>query len=484
MVGRWLRQPEYSHGFFLPGMTAWLVWRDRHILRASIGGASPWGVVCVALSICTMLLGQIAALYFLLQFGLWLAWVGLILCYGGVSLFRAARFPLLLLLLAIPLPYFVDAQISWRLQLLSSQLGVSILRGAGYSVFLEGNVIDLGLYKLQVIDACSGLRYLYPLAGIGFILAYMYPAAWYWRVLVFVSTLPVTVVMNSLRIAVVGALVNAGGADMADGAMHYFEGWVVFLLSLGALLLEMACIERGTQHRPLRELLRLPRATVVPGVRSPRNGWCWLLPMSMLVLSVAGYAGYRLDRRVELHPERQSLRTFPLMLNGWRAQESSLPLDMEQALGFDDYVLADYWIEGDAPVNLYISYYQSQRKGLSPHSPQVCIPGGGWTVSSVGHVALPQPQNSGLTVARVLIQRGQKRMLVYYWFEQRGRHLSNEYSMKWYLLRDAWFRNRTDGALVRLATPIDAHEPVESADQRLGRWVNAVMPVLPAYVPI
>ena len=124
---------------------------------------------------------------------------------------RMAWLPIAFLLFAIPLPYFVDSQISWRLQLLSSTLGVAVLRALGYAVYLEGNVIDLGVYKLQVVEACSGLRYLYPLLSIGFLMAYMYPAALRWRVLVFLSTIPITVLTKRLRVGMGGGHLPGGG---------------------------------------------------------------------------------------------------------------------------------------------------------------------------------------------------------------------------------------------------------------------------------
>jgi len=126
------------------------------------GRASTWGLVVLALSAALLVLGEVTAIYLLIQLGFLLALVGVVLCYGGVSLLRMAWLPIAFLLFAIPLPYFVDSQISWRLQLLSSTLGVAVLRALGYAVYLEGNVIDLGVYKLQVVEACSGLRYLYP----------------------------------------------------------------------------------------------------------------------------------------------------------------------------------------------------------------------------------------------------------------------------------------------------------------------------------
>lgn len=484
LVHRWYKQEEYSHGFFLPLISLWLLWSRRQALRDSVGAPSTWGLVVLALSAALLVLGEVTAIFLLIQLGFLLALVGVVLCYGGVSLLRVAWLPIAFLLFAIPLPYFVDSQISWRLQLLSSTLGVAVLRALGYAVYLEGNVIDLGVYKLQVVEACSGLRYLYPLLSIGFLMAYMYPAALRWRVLVFLSTIPITVLTNSLRIAMVGVLVERWGSGMADGFLHYFEGWVIFLICQLVLMLEIWLIERYTHRRPLLDVQKLPTVAAVVPARPVGAGVGKWLPAGVLLLAGASVLVYELGGRAEEQPLRQSLKTFPLELGDWRArQESSLSIDVEQALGFSDYVLADYVDPEGAEVNFYVAYYASQRKGVSPHSPQVCIPGGGWVISGIEQVKFPLTDGKPMEAVRVLIDKSGQRQLVYYWFEQRGRRISNEYWMKWYLLQDALMRNRTDGALVRVVTALGPSEDVQRADERLQRLVRLAIPMLGSYVP-
>src|SRR6185312_17264866 len=137
------------------------------------------------------------------------------------------------------------------LQLISSQLGVLFIRAFQIPVFLEGNVIDLGVYKLQVVDACSGLRYLYPLLSLGFLAAYLFQAPIWQRVVVFLSTIPITIVMNSLRIGIVGILVNHFGPQDADGFLHMFEGWIIFIACAAVLVAEMALLARfGSPGKP------------------------------------------------------------------------------------------------------------------------------------------------------------------------------------------------------------------------------------------
>ena len=357
-----------------------------------------------------------------------------------------------------------------------------MLRGLGISVFLEGNVIDLGIYKLQVVEACSGLRYLYPLMSIGFLMAYMYQAPLWRRVALFLTTIPVTVLMNSLRIAAVGVLVQRWGSGMADGFMHYFEGWIIFIACLATLLAEIWLFERFGARRRILDVLVFPSVrgggavnVDVPVARHP-------IVAGMALLLAAGLAAQTVAHREEVRPERTSLAAFPLTLDKWQASKTLMETEVEIFLGLEDYVIADYRRD-EQIVNFYAAYYGSQRKGVSPHSPQVCIPGGGWLITSLDRVPVTLVDGSTLEVNRVVIDRNGQRQLVYYWFEQRGRRIASEYWMKWYLMVDALMRNRSDGALVRVTTPVGASESAENAEQRLVDFVKLAVPQLPAYIP-
>jgi exosortase D (VPLPA-CTERM-specific) len=482
LVLRWHRQEEYSHGYFIPLISLWLLWSRRTALAASRGQASRWGPAAIGLGIAMLVLGELAAIMLLIQLAFLALLAGLVLCYGGTSLMRVTALPIALLLFSIPPPYFIESQLTWRLQLVSSKLGVAMLRALDYSVFLEGNVIDLGRYKLQVVEACSGLRYLYPLLSVGFLMAYMYPAALRWRVALVLSTIPITLVTNSLRIAATGILVERWGGGMADGFLHYFEGWVIFIACQIVLMLEIVMIERLTRRRSLVDVQQFPPvAAVRPSGDGglPRVG---LLVGALVAVLLAFVAAQTVNGREEIRPARTSLRLFPGELQAWRASETSLPVEVERALGLDDYVLADYTGPGNERVNFYVAYYASQRKGVSAHSPQVCIPGGGWVISDLTTVRLPLAGGT-LEAVRVLIDKGGDKALVYYWFDQRGRNVANEYAMKWHLLRDAVVRNRTDGALVRVITEVPRGEDLAKADARLARFVQVAAPKLGAFVP-
>ena len=151
----------------------------------------------------------------------------------------------------------------------------------------------------------------------------------------------------------------------------------------------------------------------------------------------------------------------------------------------DDYYLADFTRSAEPPINLYVAWYDTQRAGRSAHSPAACLPAGGWQIKSLTQRSMPEIRagRDALRVNRALIELGNQRQLVYYWFQQRGRVITNEYQVKWYLFWDALTRNRTDGALVRLIVPVAADEPDAAADRQLTQFAALAAPTLPPYIP-
>jgi exosortase D (VPLPA-CTERM-specific) len=485
LVQRWSAQEEYSHGFLIPLIVAWLLWTRRDAIVASIGRPSWAGPVLILIAAAMHIVGKLSALYMLSQLGFITAVIGVVLGFGGYSLLKVTFVPIIFLIFAIPLPYFIDAMLSFRLQLISSELGVFFIRLFQIPVYLEGNVIDLGVYKLQVVEACSGLRYLYPLMSLGFLVAYFFQAPLWQRALVFLSTIPITIVMNSFRIGIVGVLVNSWGPQDADGALHMFEGWIIFVACAGVLVAEMYLLARFGSGKSLLEVFGSPKviASLPPGQSSQSLSRAPLVSCSVLMCAV-GLAGYFVSARHEIFPERNLFAGFPTGLGEWHGKPSALDASTEQFLGLTDYILSDYAKADGRAVNLYVAYYASQRNGLSPHSPSVCIPGNGWQITNLERTSFASSDAKvSLPLNRVVIARGENKQIVYYWFDERGMKIANEYVSKLYLLRDAMFENRTDGALVRLTTPVYPGEKEIDADMRLQAFMKIVVPSLAGYLP-
>ncbi len=486
MVDQWSRD-EYSHGYLLPIISVYFIWQKKNELSEIEFKGSWIGVGLFCLGLLGFLVGELSTLFTVIQYSFLVALAGLLLAIIGWPAFRVIWIPLCILFFMVPLPAFLYNNLSSFLQLISSKLGVEVIRLFGISVFLEGNVIDLGQFKLQVVEACSGLRYLFPLMSLGFIAAYLYKDAFWKKAVVFLSTIPITVLMNSFRIGVIGVMVEFWGQEMAEGFLHDFEGWFVFMACTAVLVAEMWLLSKvGRDSVPFSEVFAIDppvtlstsgdvRDRTVPKTFYPSLG----LLFAVVVLS------YTLPDRSEIIPERISFNSFPMKIGEWKGKENSLEKIYLDALKLSDYILADYTGKESLPVNFYVAYYNSQRKGVSAHSPKSCLPGGGWRIREFDQIAIEGVITAGkpLEVNRTVIQQGEVRQLVYYWFQQRGRIITNEYMVKWYLFWDALTRQRTDGALVRLTTLVPSGHDISVSDKLLQSFARDVSKELDRYIP-
>jgi exosortase D (VPLPA-CTERM-specific) len=483
MAGHWSRE-EYSHGYLIPVIALFMVWRARRPLTELVWSGTSLGIPVVLAGLALYLVGELSTLYVLIQYAFLLTLAGICLCVFGLRGMRYLWVPLVYLFFMIPLPNFLYSNLSQQLQLISSALGVAVIRLFDISVFLEGNVIDLGVYQLQVVEACSGLRYLFPLMSFGFLCAYLFRAPLWQRALIFLSAIPLTVLMNSLRVGMIGVLVEYFGIEQAEGFLHYFEGWVIFMACVGLLFAAMWLLARFTGGgRSFNEVFNVDFGEpAAGGVGRQRLG------TPVIVASVACVAmalfSLSLSARTEILPERRSFAEFPLRIDAWRGTSEVIRPAILRALKATDYLLVNYASPAEiAPVSLYVAYYESQRKGASIHSPRSCLPGHDWVIQSSEVEEITLANGTVVPVNRVLISRENTRQLVYYWFDQRGRLLTNEYLVKWYLLWDAVDLSRTDGALVRLTTPVLESEAPRAADDRLQKLMSEVEPMLGDYIP-
>ncbi|HET9400038.1 MAG TPA: EpsI family protein [Candidatus Acidoferrales bacterium] len=192
-----------------------------------------------------------------------------------------------------------------------------------------------------------------------------------------------------------------------------------------------------------------------------------------------------LRSRAEIVPAHKILADFPRELDGRIAKEQQLSAEALAVLGPGDFMVRDYIDPAGVryPVNLYIAYFQSQRTGDTIHSPKNCLPGAGWVPVQVDHVSLTGSDGGPITVNRYVLGNGEQRLLALYWYQAHGRVVASEYSAKLYLVADAMRLNRTDGALVRILTPVERGENIDAAQVRTTEFASTVIPSLDQYIP-
>ena len=479
---RWSTAEELSHSFFIPLISAWIVWVNRDVVKQSIGAPSLAGVFIIGGGLALLLLGQVTSIFVIQHLGLVVVIAGAIAAAGGPSLLRTVAAPVSFLFFAVPPPYWVITVMSWKFKLMSSALGVAMLEAMSVPAFLSGNVIDLGTTKLQVADACSGLNYLFPFISIGVIASFMYRGPLWHKLTIVAATIPITIFMNSFRIAVTGILVDTYGPEHAEGALHFFEGWVVFLICLALLfgVIAILCSISKPRQNPLEALIQPELRAKKPSVRKSDH---MIVAGGALALAVATFAVSQVVRVEELiTPDRASFAGVPGEFETWETSIQPIDAEVAETLGADDSIVINMVTPDKTQYNLYMAYLDAQRDGRSWHSPRQCIPGGGWKIAS--HEIVPvTTERSSFKLNRMIIENGEYRQLVYYWYDQRGRKVANEFVMKFWLIADAVTKQRTDGAMVRLLTPIPNTGTVEEAEAQLQILLNEVDNFLPTYVP-
>ena len=237
LVIDWWQIPDYSHGFLVPLFAAFLVWEKRKTLLATKITPAWSGIAVMALGLVVLLLGIFGSELFLSRVSLIILMAGLVLCFGGAQLLKELRFALLVLLLAIPLPEIFYSQITFPLQILASKLASNLLPYFGVPVLREGNVIELPLMKLEVAEACSGIRSLMSLFTLAVFYGYFMEKSVWRRVALVLASIPIAIAANAVRILGTGLCVQYWDPDKALGFFHEFSGWVIFLVSLVCLYL-------------------------------------------------------------------------------------------------------------------------------------------------------------------------------------------------------------------------------------------------------
>ena len=235
LVTDWWQIPDFSHGFLVPIFAAYVVWAKRKsLLNTKI--APTWsGLAVVALGLVVLLLGVYGAELFLSRISLVILLAGLVLCFGGWHLLKELRFALLVLLLAIPIPSIIFNEITLPLQILASKLASALLPLFGVPVLREGNVIALPAMKLEVAEACSGIRSLMSLFTLSIFYGYFLEKSFLRRAILALASIPIAIAANAVRILGTGLCVQYWDPDKAMGFFHEFSGWVMFLVSLGCL---------------------------------------------------------------------------------------------------------------------------------------------------------------------------------------------------------------------------------------------------------
>ncbi len=248
LVEQWWNDPNFSHGFFVPAFSAFLIWKDRHRLAELQPEPSWTGLAVMIFGVGTLILGVFGAELFLSRSSLLFILAGVVIYFQGWKYFRAVFFPWIFLFFMIPPPDLILNRVTIPLQFTASDLATWFLRLVGVPVLQNGNVIQLPNMALDVVEACSGIRSLISLGVLAIIYGYLLEPRITIRILLAVASVPIAVLANGLRIMGTGITGLYWDPNKAQGFFHEFSGWVIFVVSLITLYVI---------HKILRNVFRL-----------------------------------------------------------------------------------------------------------------------------------------------------------------------------------------------------------------------------------
>lgn len=231
MVDQWWNDEDMGHGFVVPFVIAWIIWRERARWSTLPTQPNQWGFVILGVAAVLQLAGAVGAGLFVSSVAFLLSIAGVVVCFCGFARLRAWAFPFLLALFMLPKLAIVYNQGTLPLQLLASKTAAGMLTLSGFGVMREGNILNVGGHRISVAEACNGIRYLLPLGFMGTVFAYLSDSKAWMRVALLMAAIPVAILANAVRVAVAGA-----SPALAEGTLHAVSGWIIFVLCLVALV--------------------------------------------------------------------------------------------------------------------------------------------------------------------------------------------------------------------------------------------------------
>jgi exosortase len=235
LVAQWYDDPDMGHGFFVPAIAGYIAWQKR----GKIAGVAPqpnwWGLAIMLWAALQLYIGTLGAELFLSRTSLVISMVGAVLLLGGVKYLRVFAFPLFLLFFMVPIPTVVYNSLTFPLQLRASEAAEWAIGALGIPIIREGNVLELSSQKLNVVEACSGIRSLLTLTFMSLWYGYFFEKRTWIRVVLFFSTIPIAIVANAGRVTLTG-VVSEIKPDLAEGLFHEAQGWVIFMVAFAIMI--------------------------------------------------------------------------------------------------------------------------------------------------------------------------------------------------------------------------------------------------------
>jgi exosortase D (VPLPA-CTERM-specific) len=479
LVRDWATDDNYSHGFLILPLAIYFTWERRNRLAKVVQLPSNLGLIVVVGSLIVLFVGILGSELFLTRISLLGTLSGTILFLYGWQYLRILVFPLVFLFLMIPIPRIVFDPVVFPLQLMASRLAEITLSTLGVPVLREGNLIVLAHSTLEVAEACSGIRSLVSLLTLAIVYGYFADPRKGVRTALAIGTIPVAIIANGFRVAGTGLAAQYYGAKAAEAFFDTFSGWIMFTVAVFLLFVLYRILLWISPLKVWPSQDAFCERTITGAVKHSSSTRAMIITIPLLAGAI--YIGHAAT--TEAVTLREPLGNLSTQIGQWSGRPTAKFDDRIIAkLGVDEYLSRFYHNPNRQEIQLYVGYYQSQREGDTIHSPRNCLPGSGWQPVKSGRSVISVGAGDPIEVKRYVIQKGLEKQVVLYWYQSHGRVIASEYWAKIYLVIDAIRMSRTDGALVRVISPVVDSE--KTAELYAEDFVKDLLPLLNRHLPL
>jgi EpsI family protein len=460
----WFVFKQFSHGLLVPFIAGYMAWQKRRELQATPITATWWGMILIVPALILALGGKAIGDSFTERIGMVLCLSGLIWVMFGLQLFKQLWFPLGYLFLMIPLPYVIVNWVAFQLRIFDATAAAPILQLLGIPVYRDNYFLHLPDITLEVADLCSGISSVFSLFALGGAYVFFSPMRLDFKIIAVLSTVPFAVLVNLLRIIITAALTHYVSLSVLNVLVHELTGTITFFIALALFIISCEVVLRrfrpGMPEFSTEPSRTLPSAPPILRIRS----WRPILVTAALLV-VAVYLSVNITSQTD--------RSLSGELVKVGSQLPGYQIDNSKKTGFYNDPAADFELSRvyktalSSPIELYIGF-KGKQQAERLKSPRLGFPYG-WNYVWLQPTRLSLGDDAGaINATWMLIQNGQTQVLVLYWFQTGDQTVAGEFERRIVQIRNALLFGRSDGAVLRLATPLVNSDNIDEAKKRLA----------------
>lgn len=461
LVGTWWTNPVYSHGFLIPLISAYLIWRKRGALKGLPASGGLWGAPLLAIGLAAFIMGRAAGVLALEELSLMPAILGAAAFVFGWPFLKALLFPLLYLAFMLTSWGEFTERLHYPFQNFSAGLGAKLLQVMSIPAYRESIYIELPNVTLEVAKVCSGVNYLVSVAAIGIPLSYMALSSWWRRLALVGGALLMSVLANSVRVTLIGFLSYYNLAGDLHGPLHVLHAMVVSFAGYIVLFAGVWILSKGEQGRKAEEGVTI-RDEAAPRVRRAP------LVIALVFLAGAGlYVNFHSNAPV---PLKEDLSMLPLKVNGLTSSGVDAPDPMKKDLGTDQGLSRTYSGAGGA-ITLNISYFESQSQGRELVNSRSAA-------FHQGSTALPLRLATGGEVAvnEKITEANGRETKTLFWYMINGKVVAGRYDALFHTALNSVLGRGTGGAFISISAE-------GAAKAALDGFAGEMIPELTRFIP-